>query len=286
MHGDLLIVVAMGIFGGYALFIRFFPEIHPLLFLFAFQVVGLTFFWPMARSQGFPVLSGCEKLLLVALAIVALANDLAYFLAFSLTTVANAAVAHQMVSAFLLVFAPLFLGEKTGRNEWIALGLAVIGTAVLYSNGLVLGQDHLMGITLGLVSAVFYALLIILYRILPDEERGRTISVVNSWRFGLSIIILLPILGGSGMLDKMNWGMLWPLAVFGFLFAFVASGIHNVGLSKARVLHSSILGKSEPIFAAIYAASFLGEIPGWQTTIGGVLIIGSAFWLALDTKEQ
>ncbi len=286
LYGDLLVLFAMSLFGGYALFLRFFPDINPLLFLLAFQVVGLVFFWPMAWRQGFPALSSREKRLLAALAVVALANDLTYFVAFRLTTVANAAVAHQMVSVFLLFFAPLFLKEKTRRNEWIALGLAVIGTGVLYSDGIALGWSHTLGITLGLASAVFYALLIVLYRKLVKEESGRTVSVVNTWRFALSVLILLPILGWNGTLVEMNWSMFWPLAAFGFLFAFVASGIHNYGISRTRALHVSILGKSEPVFATAYAVFFLSELPTIPAIVGGILIIGSSFWLAMDTKGE
>lgn len=282
LQGDLLILLAMGLFGGYALFLRFFSEISPLLFLLAFQIVGLVCFWPIAAKQGFPILPRREKWLLAGLAVVAVANDLFYFYSIVLTTVANATVAHQTVSVFMLFFAPFFLGVKTKRNEWIALALALVGTVILCYDGLILGQRHFFGIAMALVSAVFYALLIVIYK----KEGERTKSLINTWRYGFSVLILLPILVINGTLGEFSMNMLWPLVAFGFLFAVIGTGIHIAGMGKTRPLHISIVGKSEPFFAVIYAAAFLGEIPGLRTIIGGILIIGSAIWLAIDTEGE
>ena len=76
------------------------------------------------------------------------------------------------------------------------------------------------------------------------------------------------------------------LVAFGILFAVIASGIHNLGISRTRSLHASILGKSEPVFAIIYAWIFLSEGPSMRTVIAGVLIIGASTWLALRAHKE
>lgn len=286
LSGDLLVLVAMALFGSYSLFLRLCPQISPLAFLGAFQVVGMVSFFIIARLQGMPRLTKLDYVLLVALAVTATLNDLCYFFAFTTTSVANAAVAHQSVSIFLLILAPLLLRERTRKEEWIALLVSLAGIAVLYSNQLSTSGDkpHLTGITLGVISGLFYAFLIVLYRTIPDPARGITISVVNFWRYAMSSVLLIPFLSWMKLGELRGFDAI-PLIGFGLAFAVIASGIHNYGISKTRSLHVSILGKSEPVFAIVYALLILREPPTIQAVIGGTLIVGSSLWLALKKGE-
>lgn len=276
--GDLLISASMVIFGAYPLFLRFFPEIPIITFLFAFQVLGfIGFSFLVPHGQVF-LRRWKDYQFIIALAVVAVANDLTYFLAFRLTAVSNAAIAHQMVSVFLLALSPLLLGEKTKRSEILALVFSLFGIGILYGKGVALSrQADLWGVTLGLASAVFYALVIILYRYLPS--RGLNIRVINFWRYAVSAIILLPfMLSVPGFTIRMI--DIAPLIIFGLVFAVVAAGIHTWGISKTRPLHASIIGKSEPVIASLYAFLLLGEIPSFWVIVGGLMIIGSSAWLA------
>lgn len=282
--GDALIFGAMFIFGAYALFLRFFPDILVLSFLFFFQLIGALTFFVVLTKQGFPRLSKRLILLLAALAFIAIANDLSYFLAFRLTKVANAALAHQMDFLFLLLLAPILLKEKTKKEEWIALPFAIFGIVMLYGNSLTVHEwKDFLGITLGLLSSIFLALLIILYRYLPNQ--GLSISAINFWRYSFSVALLLPAMF---VFDGFNFTLddLVPLISFGFIFAFLASGIHNSGISLTRSLHVSIISKSEPIIASFYALVFLRETPTIWTLFGGLLIVGSSFWLIWRHKNS
>jgi len=284
--GDALVLIAMAMFGSYPLFLRLYPQISPLAFLGAFQVVGMVSFFIITRFQEVPRLAKRDFVLLAALAVTATLNDLCYFFAFTATSVANAAVAHQSVSVFLLVLAPLLLRERTRKNEWVALIVSLAGIATLYSNqiGTSGSTIHLVGITLGVLSGLFYAFLIVLYRTIPDPGRGITISVTNFWRYSMSSALLIPVVPFMG-LGELRSNEILPLIGFGLIFAVIASGIHNYGISKTRSLHVSILGKSEPVFAALYAVVILYELPTIQAVIGGTLIVGSSLWLALKKGE-
>lgn len=276
-QADMLMLVSMIIFGSYALFLRFFPQIPAISFLFFFQAAGLVIF-ALIAERGFTKITRKEFVLFGILALVTLGNDLTYFLAFRLTSVANAAISHQMASVFLLFLAPVFLKEKTSRSEWISFWLSLVGIGILYSDGLSIGRTNdLWGVTLGLLSAVFYAFLIILYRRLLDA--GLTVRKINFWRFAISAPLLLPIMLSFGGF-KIGTGDLLPLVIFGILFAVVASGMHNFALGRSRALHASIIGKSEPVIASLYALFFLDEMLSLRTVLGGILIVGSSVWLA------
>lgn len=277
--GDGLVLAAMVIFGSYPLFLRFFPEIPALVFLFALQAVG---------AVTLAVIGGSRKptswWLLAALAVVAVANDLFYFLAFRFTTVANAAISHQSVSVFLVFLAPLLLKEAIHRREWVALVVSLIGITVLYSRGTAIGgADDFLGITFGVLSGLFYALTIIAYKVVLG--RGLSIRTVNFWRYTISTGLLLPFVALLGM-SELGPADVFPLLAFGVLFAGIATGIHVLGISRSRPLHASILGKTEPVFAIVLAFFFLGEPPTVEAVVGGALIIGSSLWLTLGVESS
>ena len=275
--GDLLILGAMLIFGSYALFLRFLPGIPTISFLFSFQVVGAISFFLLSLKRELRI-SRRDLLLLLGLAVVAVGNDLTYFQAFRFTTIANAALSHQMVSVFLIFLAPYLLKEKINKNEWIALIISLLGILIIYWNGLGFrSANDLLGISLGLLSAIFRSLLIIFYRLI--SQRGLKLSIINFWRYLVSIILLLPFIFLSGAFNAMYQSII-PLLLFGFIFAVLASGIHTWGIIQTRSLHASILGKSEPVIAVIYGVILLNEIPSPQVIIGGLLIIGAGVWLA------
>jgi len=285
IRGDVLVLLSMAMFASYALFLRFFPEIPTAAFLLAFQVVGAIVFGTVLIFRKNIYFSRRHFWLFGALAVVALANDLLYFVGFRMTEVANVAVAHQSVSIFLLFLAPRLLKEKTRKEEWGALAVSLVGIMILYSNQFGVKGSDFWGITAGVASGFFYALLIILYNHLQKQE-GLSVRLINFWRHTLSTIILLPLMGllGGWSFDfAADWKI---LALFGFLFAVVASSMHQLGMGKTRALHVSILGKAEPVFATIYALFIFDTVPSLQTIIGGILIIGSSVWLTTrKTKE-
>lgn len=277
----------MLIFGAYSLFLRFFPAIPTITFLFAFQIVGAVGFFFLARGKLSLNHIKNDKFLialLFSLAVFSLANNLSYFLALRLTSVANATIAHQMVSVFLLILAPWLVGEKTRRNEFIALAISLLGIAFLYGQGVRFNNPtDLLGISLGVASALFYALLIILYRNLP--QRGIPTETVNFWGYAISALILLPFMPALGGFAISTQDIL-PLILFGFIFAVLAVWIHTSGISQTRPLHASIIGKSEPVIASFYAFIFLSESPSFWVLVGGVMIIGASLWLAFDKNNS
>ncbi|MDO8537017.1 MAG: DMT family transporter [bacterium] len=283
LGGDALVTFAMLIFGSYALFIKLLPAIPVISFLFAMQVVGAVSFFILAARSGFPKTNAKAWWLLLALALATTANDLVYFWAFRLTSVANASVAHQLVSVFLLFLAPLFLGDKTKKNEWITLAIALVGVFILFGSRITLSSNDTLGIILGLSSALFYALFVLIYRYMPTQ--GYTIDFMNFWRYTLSTAILLPFIPYFGGF-RVLYQNFWSLAAFGILFAVIASRIHNLGISRTRPLHVTIIGKSEPVIATFYAFLFLGQIPPLSALLGGALIIGASVWLAKDSKGE
>lgn len=279
--GDMLVIAAMAIFGAYGLFFRLLPAISPVLFLFSMQVIGMAVFaaiMPRQKVTGRKIWT-----LLVMLAFAELVNDLSYFNAFRLTTVANATFTHQLMFVFLLILAPLFLGEKTDRKEWSALIPALLGLVLIFQEGFRISSRDTLGVILGTVSAFAYAVMVVIYRYLAKD--GLDIRSVNFWRYVFSATILIPVIATVSNSVSVLLASAPILALFGLAFAGIATAIHTTGMKFTRSLHVAIIGQSEPVFASIYAFLILHEAPTLRTLIGGTLIIGSGLWLAFQKNR-
>ncbi|MFZ4115171.1 MAG: DMT family transporter [Chthoniobacterales bacterium] len=285
LKGDLLVFVSSMLFASYPLFLRLNPDTSTLLFLFAFQVVGAGFFAIVFLKHGLPKISPHIILLLGLLALFCILHDFTYFFSFRLTSVANAAVGHQTVSIFLLFLAPYFLKEKTNHAEWIAVVLGILGTIILFFDAhQQIDMSHSKeGIVLSIFSGLLYALLIILYRYLQNKI-NLPLQTINFFRYIISITLLLPFMLFFGRFHATP-KTVWTLIIFGLLYAVLASSIQQVAMKWSRVLHISVIGKSEPAFAMLYALLFLKEVPHWNAIIGGAMIIGTSLWLVTCTKE-
>lgn len=284
LSGDVLILLAMAIFGLYAIFIRLFPGVSPLAFLFAFQLVGAaSFAIPSLRDPTNISRAKRQVPLLFSLALVAMGSDLLLFLAVRMTSIANATVAHQSVSIFMLFLAPLFAKKKTRKQELVALSISMLGMSLLYYRGLQVGTGKdIAGISLGVLSGLFYALIILLYGLI--HSRGVSLTMTSFVRYAISTLLLAPFIPLMG-LNSVKPHDLFPLLVFGLTFAVIATAIHTAGITKTRPLHATILGKSEPVFAIVYAVFILGEAPTTEAVVGGVLIAGSSVWLAVRKEK-
>jgi drug/metabolite transporter (DMT)-like permease len=281
-NGDFSILFAMGIFGSFALFLRTIPNVPTLAFTLALQVVGVVGMAIRARHSVWHLRKHFP--LFCLLAISAVANDLCYFISFRTTSVSNAAVAHQSVSIFLLFLTPLVLGDRVQRAEWKAFVVAIIGVLILYSQGLgAHGSKDLEGVTIGVLSGFFYAVVVLSYVVIG--RRRIPAMEANIWRYAISIVLFLPVLPAAhlGSISARDFAL---LAAFGMVFAVIATSFHTFGMTRSRPLHASILGKTEPVFAVVYALLFLGEVPSLTTVIGGGLILGSSVWLTLVGVDE
>ncbi|MEO8706219.1 MAG: DMT family transporter [Kofleriaceae bacterium] len=283
LHADLLILIAMAIFGSYALFLRLAPDIPSLTFLFAGQITGAIGFYFVGRVYLCVRLTRRDLGYYLALAVVGVGLDLTAFVAYRLTDVANVALGQQSVSIFLLVLAPIFLGERTTRREWIALVPSLAGLVLVYWGKTSLSRADLAGCGLALVAGLLYAILIILYRVIPDARRGVTVHTASFWRYAFSTLLMLPLLPFMrlGSLDAADIGV---LAGFGTLFLVLGTMLYIIGVERTRAVHASIIGKTLPVFAIVYAFAFLDEAPSTTAIIGGALILGASIWLAVQRE--
>jgi drug/metabolite transporter (DMT)-like permease len=192
----------------------------PTCFLYDFFLI-YRFFTALIERKPL-VLNAKDLGYFILFAIVCVLNDLCLFWGYRVVSpdgIAGVAFTHQLVSVFLLVLVPFVLGERIRRTEWLALPVAIFGTALLFVEQYTFASQDLLGIVLGTLSAVFYAWIIIGYRYLPTK--GFTNAQINALRYALSIVLIAPFINvfGAKALTAVDFGALAAFGIYRSAFA-------------------------------------------------------------------
>lgn len=196
-------------------------------------------------------------------------------------------LAEAMAIAFLSpiltqLFAGLFLGEVVKPKVYAVSLIALAGVAIILRPNLaVLGW----GAMLPLVSAVFFALLMVANR--ASAGQGTVLSMqVFVAAFCMPILIAVSIaakLSGEPSLD-FDWPS-WDVALRCAFVALTASTAHwlaFIGTSRAGAAQVAPAIYVQMLFAVTLGWLFFDDVPDLYTLLGSALIISAGLYLWRD----
>ncbi|MCM0613064.1 EamA family transporter [Marinobacter sediminum] len=204
-----------------------------------------------------------------------------YLLAVDLTGAGIATlIALCLPPVLVAILAAPLLGEKPGLLTVIALVAAIAGTAMLVLSDMdTSGSLRLAGLLMALLAAVVYTGFTLTSRY---SSAGPPVFTTAFICFFTAALILFPVValsGGFAGLDTLGikqWLMVVYIGVvptcIGYLSFFS-------GMRTTPATLSSIIVTLEPLFVALLAWVFLGEILG-PTGITGALILTAAVIVA------
>ena len=231
--------------------------------------IATLFLWLYLRFQkiNLSLKSRQHGLVFVLSALLLGAHWLTYFYALKMTNVAIGMLTlftFPIITAFL---EPLFFKTKLDRVHVFLGGLVLIGIYFLVPEFDFEG-DEFLGVCLGLISAVFYALRNLLIKPHTKTYNG---TVIMCYQVGILSIVLIPVLF---LMDTSAIETQYPFVI---LLALVTTAIGHTLFLKSfkhfKVSTASIIGSAQPVFGIIIAYFFLNETPSWTTFIGGSLIL-------------
>ena len=278
---------AMGIFGTVGIFVKFIPlssasvaffrGMLGVVFLLLVMLLGKKGFDKQAVKRNLPILvfSGA------AIGI----NWILLFESYRYTTVATATVCYYLAPLFLLLASPL-IGERLTVKKLCCIGVALIG--LVFVSGMMEGGlpslSELAGVGLGIGAAVFYATVMVLNKKLsPIPAYDKTVIQLTA-----ASLVILPYLLFTGELSLSALSPL-PLILL-FVVGIVHTGISYAlyfGSMKALSAQSiAVFSYLDPVIAVLLSALFLKEgITVWGIA-GTVLILGSALYSELPSKNK
>ncbi|MCP3908876.1 MAG: DMT family transporter [Oceanicoccus sp.] len=207
-----------------------------------------------------------------------------YYVALPKVPLSIAAAALYLSPLFITLFASIFIGDKIGVNGWIAVVLSFIGILLVLKPQ---SEEFSVYAMLPLISAVCYALAMIMTRIKCGDEKPLVLSLWLNVTFvivGLVASALIYLWQPSTEAINSNpfmlgeWASMWLAEWKIIALLAVAIIIGSTGAAVAyQTEHSSTVATIDfcyVLFAALWGSLFFAEVLDLVSVVGIVLIIG------------
>lgn len=210
-----------------------------------------------------------------------------YLLAVDLTGAGIATlIALCLAPVLVAIMAAPLLGEKPGLVTILALMAAIAGTAMLVISDIdSAGELRLAGILIAVLAAFVYAGFTLTSR---HSSSGAPVFTTAFMCFLTASVFLLPVVWGIGGFDgmaKLSFGQWLMVAYIGVVPTCIGYVSFFTGIKTTPATLSSIIVTLEPLFVALLAWIFLGEVLG-VTGITGAIILTIAVIVASQSSAR
>jgi drug/metabolite transporter (DMT)-like permease len=202
-----------------------------------------------------------------------------YVYALLLTSVASALLLLTLSPFFAAILGWVWIGERPHILTWPAMAAALIGVALMISDGISLGRTA--GNLVALVSSFSFAVMLVLAR------RSRRDDVLGGTFLGGVLALCMAGIAagaiGEGLAISQS-----DLLLTLFMGAFtIGIGIALVtwGTGYVPAAEVSLLTLTESVLGPIWPWIFLGQAMTLTEIGGGAIVLGAVAMLALATRE-
>lgn len=168
------------------------------------------------------------------------------------------------------------LGERTTREMWLGIAIAVAGAVVMVGDDAGRGASTLEGDLYAVLGAVFAAAYLLTGRSLRVSGVGWLPYV--TWVYSIAAVVLIgaAVVAGDGFTgySARTFGFFALLALVPQLIGHTALN-RSLGYLPAASVTIAVLG--EPVGATILAAIFLSETPTVLQTVGALLVLAGVY---------
>jgi len=208
------------------------------------------------------------------------AHWITYFYALKLSNVALGMLSLFTYPVITALLEPLFFRVKLNPFH-IFLGLIVLLGIYILAPDFDLESGQIKGILLGVISALFYSLRLLILKKHMDNYHG---SMLMFYQIFILSIVLLPVIF---VMDTSGIQTQFPAVL---MLALLTTAIgHTLFLQSLKyftVGAASIISSIQPIFGIIIAYIFLNEIPTWNTFWGGALILSTVLIESIQSQKS
>jgi drug/metabolite transporter (DMT)-like permease len=170
--------------------------------------------------------------------------------------------------------------EKIKRSD-IFLALVTFLGVILVIPRFEIDNNITQGAVWGIASGFTFAVLSILNR---KYVKKYSSLVIAFYQDSAAALVLLPFLFLMEFAFTIKDILL--LALLGVCFTAVAHTLFIKGLTNVKTQTASIIACLEPVYGIVIAIFLLGEIPGLRVIFGGILILGTGFYVTIQTRKS
>lgn len=272
----LMIVAAMLIFGSNGVFASMLEMSGAQLVLLRTLIGGavLLIIILISRSRTPKEVLLREKWRLLFTGVCLGANWALLFEAYNLMNVSLATLTYYTAPVLVLVLAPLVLKERQNGLAYLGMAVVIVGMLLVVGTDFGEGGVSATGLIVGLGSAVFYAMLMLVNKQITGVS-GLNLTFIE---IVIAAVILLPyVFATSG-------GVPLPTdarGIFALLFLCTvntgfACWLYFSSMNRLPAKAVALMGYFDPVSALIFSAVFLDERLSGVQLAGAVLVLAGA----------
>ena len=195
-----------------------------------------------------------------------------------LTTAANAIVIQYCAPVYVLLYIAFVQKKKLRPLDIAVVPITILGVSLCFIGQI--GNGHLVGDIVAIISGVFFAAMFISSEGVSDQTRA---SGIMQGQF-LTAIIGLPVLFATRpVFTAQAIGGILVLGIFQIGIAYV---LYSIAIKRAPLLTCSLLAVLEPLLNPVWVFLFAGENPGIWSLVGGVIVVAViTTWYVYDAKH-
>ena len=221
-----------------------------------------------------------DKRTFIVAAVLMGAHWITYFYALKLSNVAVGMLSLFTFPVMIALLEPFFSKSKLDPVH-ILLGCIVLIGIYNLAPGFDLNSSQLQGILFGLLSALCYALRVLILKKQVSTYNG---TMLMFYQVMIITVILSPILyfeTTSNMTTQYPYVILLALLTTAIGHTLFINSLYHFKASTA-----SIIGSAQPVFGIIIAYFFLNELPTISTFVGGALILTTVVVESIRSKNK
>jgi len=203
-----------------------------------------------------------------AAAVANTATMLLFVAANKTTTSANAIILQYIAPVSTAFIGALLLKERTRREHWIAIVVVTGGIIVMFLDQL--GGGRMLGNIFALLSGIAFSFYLVFMRMQKDGSPLESILLAHWLTAGIGIGATV-VLGFPTVTLKSAAAV----AVLGFVQIGIPAILITAAIKRISAVSANLIAVIEPVFNPVWVFLALGEAPGLNAVIGGVVILSA-----------
>jgi drug/metabolite transporter (DMT)-like permease len=281
--GILLIVISAISFGAMPIFAHFAyaAGVQPLTALFFRFAIAAVCLWAyqIARQIPLPNRQNLRTLVLIG-GVGFVLQSFSFFTALTLAPPGVVVLLLYLYPTIVVALSILVLRQPSSPAKLVALGTALLGTALTIGS---IGDTKLLGIGLGLASALVYATYVLCGEQVMKKESAPAACTVMVSSAAIVYGGIVAIQGVSLPTASSGWVAIAALALVSTVLAIgtLFAGIKLLGASTA-----AILSTLEPVVTIVLSLLILHQPATGTQMLGGALVLVSVMVLGAEQEPS
>jgi drug/metabolite transporter (DMT)-like permease len=193
-----------------------------------------------------------------------------YIASLAYTSIAHSLAIIYTAPVFVAIFSLIFLKETLSSRQWVGIGVAVLGVAVLAGFEPHFTRRMLIGDLLALGSAITFGI----YSVAGRSQRDRyPLFVYAGTVYAVAALWLIPPAAANFSPDGYTWAAVGSIVFLGIFPLGLGHTLYNAALRRVSATYVNLIATQEVTGGILLGILLLGEYPTINSVIGALVTL-------------